>query len=93
MSVATIVVLLMVAALLAGTRQQRSWGTRLLERVNRLEERIDRLAVGDRTGRDDHHADELLRLEERVDFLERLLEERPRTGALPKAKSGEDEVS
>ena len=85
MSVATIVVLLMVAALLAGTRQQRSWGTRLLERVNRLEERIDRLAVGGPTRQDDYHqADELQRLEERVDFLERLLEERPRRQSLPK---------
>ena len=88
MSVATIVVLLMVAALLAGTRQQRSWGTRLLERVNRLEERIDRLAVGERTGRDDyHHADEIQRLEERVDFLERLLEERPKRRSLPSDKN------
>ena len=85
MSIATIVVFVMVAALLAGTRQQRSWGTRLLERVNRLEERIDRLAVGGRTGRDDYHqADELQRLEERVDFLERLLEERPARRSLPR---------
>ena len=87
MSLATIFVLLMVAALLAGTRQQRSWGTRLLERVNRLEERIDRLAVGGRTGRDDQHADELLRLEERVNFLERLLEERPRRRSLPEERN------
>ena len=85
MSVATIMVLLMVAALLVGTRQKRSWGTRLLERVNRLEERIDRLAVGGRTERDDYRrADELHRLEERVDFLERLLEERPKRRSLPK---------
>ena len=89
MSIATIFVLLMVAALLAGTRKQRSWGTRLLERVNRLEERIDRLAVGGPTGRDDYQqADELQRLEERVDFLERLLEERPRRRSLPSDKSG-----
>lgn len=88
MSVATIFVLLMIAALLAGTRRQRSWGTRLLDRVNRLEERIDRLAVGGPTRRDDHHqADELQRLEERVDFLERLLEERPRRQSLPKDRN------
>lgn len=89
MSVATIMVLLMIAALLAGTRQQRSWGTRLLRRVDRLEERIDRMAVGGRTGRDDYrHADELHRLEERVDFLERLLEERPRRRSLPRDENG-----
>ena len=88
MSVATIFVLLMIAALLAGTRRQRSWGTRLLERVNRLEERIDRLAVGGPTRRDDYHqADELQRLEERIDFLERLLEERPRRQSLPKDRN------
>lgn len=84
MSVATIVVLLMIAALLAGTRQQRSWGSRLLQRVDRLEERIDRLAVGGRTRRDDYQADELHRLEERIDFLERLLEERPKRRSLLK---------
>lgn len=84
MSVATMILLLMVAALLVGTRQQRSWGTRLLERVNRLEERIDRLAVGSRTPRDDDQADELHRLEERIDFLERLLEERPKRRSLPR---------
>ncbi len=88
MSFATIFLLLMVAALLVGTRQKRSWGTRLLERVTRLEERIDRLAVGGRPGRDDYQADELNRLEERVDFLERLLEERPKRRSLPKDKNG-----
>ena len=85
MSLAAMIVLFaMVAALLAGTRQKRSWGTRLLERVDRLEERIDRLAVGGGTGRVDYKADELHRLEERVDFLERLLEERPRSRSLPR---------
>ena len=85
MSLAAMIVLFaMVAALLAGTRQKRSWGTRLLERVDRLEERIDRLAVGGGTGRVDYQADELHRLEERVDFLERLLEERPRSRSLPR---------
>ncbi len=84
MSVATMFVLLMAAALLVGTRQKRSWGTRLLERVNRLEERIDRLAVGGRGAREDYQADELQRLEERVDFLERLLEERPARRSLPR---------
>lgn len=84
MSVATMFVLLMAAALLVGTRQKRSWGTRLLERVNRLEERIDRLAVGSDAERDDYRADELHRLEERVDFLERLLEERPKRRSLPR---------
>lgn len=88
MSVATIVLLVMVAALLAGTRQKRSWGTRLLERVDRLEERIDRLAVGGPTGRDDYHrVDELHRLEERIDFLERLLEERSRSRSLPRDRT------
>ena len=86
MSLATIMILVIVAAMLVGTRQKRSWGTRLLERVDRLEERIDRLAVGGRTGRDVYQADELHRLEERVDFLERLLEERPRNRSLPKDK-------
>ena len=85
MSLAAMIILLaMVAALVAGTRQKRSWGTRLLERVDRLEERIDRLAVGGGTGRNDHQADELHRLEERIDFLERLLEERPKRRSLPK---------
>ena len=86
MSLAAMIVLLaMVAALITGTRQKRSWGTRLLERVDRLEERIDRLSVGGATGRDDYRqADELHRLEERVDFLERLLEERPKRRSLPK---------
>jgi len=84
MSVATMFVLLMAAALLVGTRQKRSWGTRLLERVNRLEERIDRLAVGSPGSREDYQADELHRLEERVDFLERLLEERPKRRSLPR---------
>lgn len=88
MSFATIFILLMVAALLVGTRQKRSWGTRLLERVDRLEERIDRLAVGGPTRRDEYHqADELQRLEERVDFLERLLEERPKRRSLPRDES------
>lgn len=85
MSLAAMIILLaMVAALVTGTRQKRSWGTRLLERVDRLEERIDRLAVGGGTGRNDHQADELHRLEERIDFLERLLEERPKRRSLPK---------
>ena len=87
MSFATIFILLMVAALLVGTRQKRSWGTRLLERVDRLEERIDRLAVGGRSDRDDYRADELHRLEERVDFLEKLLEERPKRRSLPRDES------
>ena len=85
MSLAAMIVLFaMVAALVTGTRQKRSWGTRLLERVDRLEERIDRLAVGGGTGRHDHQADDLHRLEERIDFLERLLEERPKRRSLPK---------
>ncbi len=85
MSLAAMIILLaMVAALVTGTRQKRSWGARLLERVDRLEERIDRLAVGGGTGRNDYQADELHRLEERIDFLERLLEERPKRRSLPK---------
>ena len=90
MSLATMIILFaMIAALLAGTRQKRSWGTRLLRRVHRLEERIERLAVGGRTGRDDYRqADELQRLEERVDFLERLLEERPKRRSLSSDENG-----
>lgn len=85
MSLAAMIILLaMVAALVTGTRQKRSWGGRLLERVDVLEERIDRLAVGGGTGRNDYQADELHRLEERIDFLERLLEERPKRRSLPR---------
>lgn len=71
MSAALMMVLLMMAVVLAGTRQKRSWGTRLLRRMDRLEERIDRLAVGRRERRDDHQADELHHLEERINFFER----------------------
>ncbi len=83
MSIATLIVVAIIFAAMIGNRRQRSWGHQLLERVGRLEERIDRLAVGGGTGRDDYQTDELHRLEERVDFLEKLLEERPRRRSLP----------
>ncbi len=56
-------------------------------RLSRLEGRIDELSARG-TPDDSHLSNEVQRLEERVDFLEQLLEERPKAGRL--RSSGDD---
>lgn len=61
-------------------------GTQLKERLNRLEAEVMRLRdQRTRPASDLDLADEVHRLEEKVEFLENLLADRPKPGALPSA--------
>ena len=81
MSIATLV--LVVAAYVALRVSQRGQAGEMYTRISRLEGRLDELSARGTPTADDHLVDDVERLEERVDFLEQLLAERPKRDRLP----------
>ena len=60
-------------------------GKSLQERLDRLETEVERLAMANQ---DDYVNEEVRRLDERVDFLERLLAKRSKNRSLPRDDNG-----
>ncbi len=79
----SVLIMMVAAVVFLRAAHHRSRGSEWFARITRLEGRVDELSARGGPTNDSQLAREVERLEERIDWLEKLLAERPKGDRLP----------